>query len=329
MKVLVTGASGFIGSHLCGALHEAGYAVRAMVRPTSDLSWLAASAPEVAYADLTDPERMRVAVHGTECVLHLGAAVRPRDGSDYERVNVDGTRMLVELSVAAGVRLFVFVSSLSAAGPAGCSGRPLTESEDCRPVSRYGLSKLMAERALLQARDALTAVILRFPVVYGPRDRDVMLGFFKGVRRGLLPCLGGEFSLLYVRDAVQAVQLAIEQRVETGTVYFISDGELHTWMEILSLAERLTGRRVSRLRIPRWAVPSLAALNELLAREGTIFSRDKARELAHEIWTCSPNRARVELGFEPKYPLKYGLEETLRWYEREGWLDPMVRHDAV
>ena len=319
MKALVTGANGFIGSHLCERLKAQGHTVRGMVRRTSDLTWIQNLGLELVYGDVRDAESLRAAVADMDTVFHVGATVRARDPLDFERVNCEGTRLITEACVTAGVKRFVLFSSAAAAGPASGPDQPKTESHEPQPVSLYGKGKLGAERALQQMKDRLHSVILRFPAVYGPRDRDTVM-LLRWVKRGLLPVFGGTFSTVYVADAARAASLAAERDVESGSVYYVADGNCYTYGDMAGIAERTLGRRPLRLRLPRWLLGAAGWFSEKVSREGAIFNRDKARELAQHCWVCSIDKARAELGFVPEYDLERGMRETIRWYQEMKWL---------
>lgn len=319
MKALVTGASGFVGSHLCHLLLEQGHAVRAMVRVTSNRRWLEGKPLELAFGDLTDPDALARACAGVDWVFHAGARVMPKDKSEFLRVNHEGTVSLAEAAVRAGVGRFVLFSSIAAAGPAAAPDEPQTEDCAARPVSLYGRGKLEAERALAALGGRLQSVILRLPAVYGPRDREVLL-LWRQVARGFLALPESVFSLVYVADAVRAALLAAEAPVASASVYFVSDGGCYTCAELCRAAGRVLGRRVRWVKVPRWLAGLAGRLNDWLSREGSILNSDKARELAHPCWVCSTDRARKELGFEPQFGLERGLRLTFDWYRQEGWL---------
>jgi len=335
MRALVTGANGFIGSHLCESLLAQGHMVRGLVRRTSDIRWIKGltesgearsqrpeakgQSLELVYGDVRDGESLRQAAAGVDCVFHLGAAVRARDRRDFEQVNCAGTRLVAEACIAAGVKRFVFFSSAAAAGPAESPERPRHEDDEPAPISAYGRGKLGAELVLQELRDRLHSVILRLLVVYGPRDRDMAI-MLRWVKRGLMPVFGGVYSAVYVSDAVQSAVLAAERPVASGSVYFISDGHIYDYADMARVAEKALGRKVLRLKIPIWLLHAAGWLSESLTREGSIFNRDKAREFAQPCWLCNIGRARAELGYEPRYDLDRGMTETIRWYEQMGWI---------
>lgn len=319
MKALVTGASGFIGSHLCDRLLEQGYSVRAMVRATSNRRWLEGKPLELVIGDLLDRDTLVKACAGVELVFHAGAAVMPKDSSEFERVNHEGTVNLAEAASQTGVRRFVMFSSIAAAGPAVALDKPLTEDCTPRPVSRYGRGKLKAEQALATLKGKLHSVILRLPVVYGPRDREVLF-LWKQVARGFLAMPESVFSLVYVADAVRAALLAAKAGVAAASVCFVSDGPCHSCDELCRAAERVLNRKVRWVKVPRWLAGLAGRINEVMSREGSILNSDKARELTCRFWVCSSERARAVLGFEPETGLERGLKLTFDWYRETGWL---------
>jgi len=307
-----------MGSQLCAVLKEQGHEVRAMVRPTSNLRWLEGLELEPVRGDLTDAGSLAAAVKGVDWVFHAGATLRAASREEFERVNYQGTVNLLNQSIAAGVRRLVFFSTVAASGPARSAEEPLTEEQVSRPVSAYGRSKLLAEQALQAERARLHSVVLRFPVVYGPADRDMLL-VWRWLSRGVLPMLGRSFSIVYVKDAVRAAVLAAERATVAGSVYFITDGQCHSYDDVARAAEKVFGRRPRRVRVPAGLLFLMAGLNERLGR-ASIFTRDKARELACKDWVCSSERAAQELGYAPQFSLEQGLAETVRWYRAAGWL---------
>ncbi len=304
---------------MCELLRSRGHRVRALVRRTSDLTWIEDLGLELVYGDLRDRGSLDAAAQGMEWVFHTAATVRPRDPADYEQVNYEGARMMAEACAAAGVNRFVLFSSVAAGGPAVNPDRPRTERDEPRPVSRYGRGKLKAEQALLELADRLRSVILRFPAVYGPRDKDSLV-LLRNLKRGVATVLKGTFSVIHVFDAVRAALLAAERDVASGSVYFVSDGCVHTYDEMVGIVGKLLDRRSVKVRVPRWALKPAGRVSEWFSREGSIFNRDKAEELSQDCWVCSPGKAQAELGFEPEYELARGMSETIRLYQEREWL---------
>ena len=186
---LVTGGQGFIGSHLCGRLISAGHRVRVLARPSSGLTNLDGLPVEVVRGDLTGDGSLAQAVAGVDWVFHLAGALKGFSQEELLRVNRDGTKRLVEACAAHTPDLsrFVLVSSLAAAGPSASGGLPRTEDAPPAPLTWYGKSKLEAEMVVLKA--GLPFTILRPPIVFGPRDRDVF-SYFQIAKAGVLPIPG-------------------------------------------------------------------------------------------------------------------------------------------
>lgn len=322
MIALVTGANGFIGSHLAEVLLKEGYRVRGLVRSTSDLSWLRGLRVELVYGDVTEPESLPRAVEGVSYIFHCAGITVARDPAEYYRVNLEGTRNLLEAALRYGPRLhrFVYFSSQAGAGPSW-DGSPMVEDAPPHPISRYGESKLRAERAVKSFSDRLLTVILRPSSVYGPRDRMV-LGYLQFLKRGVRLKLGTvqhRFNIIWIGDLVRLAVLAAQSSVPSGRVYFGADGEVYGWDDLAREAHRILGKGTIPIYLPHWLLGVYGALSERLAAR-PVLTRDKAREMVQRYWICSIDRARTELKFTPTVLLPEGLERTISWYRAEGWL---------
>jgi len=326
MKALVTGATGFIGSHLVEALQEKNVEVRCLVRPKSDHRWLADRDVELAVGDCRDPDCLAAAVRGVDYVFHLAGVVRARKYEDYFLSNSTGTHnlLLTCLRDNPGLERFVLVSSQAAAGPSP-NGRPLNEFDAARPISAYGWSKLMAEKEVLEHKGDLPVVVVRPSPVYGPRDRDFH-SLFKLIRLGLRPVIGREerhIHLTYVRDVVKGTWLAARSAHTKGNVYFLADERSYTWREIGLILGRVFDKKPRQLTIPKsvsWIVARVAELWAALLRRPAVLNREKRREMLARYWLCDTSRARTDLGFRVDHPLPVGAENTVRWYRDNGWL---------
>jgi nucleoside-diphosphate-sugar epimerase len=322
--LLITGATGFVGSHLVEALARRGTRVRALARATSDTSLLERFGVERVTGALDDAAALRRAVGDVGTVVHLAAATRSLAQAGFHRVNVDGTLRLLEAMEADGARRrLVFLSSMAAAGPS--HGHPVAPGDEPRPLTAYGRSKLEGERHAL-SRQGVTGIVLRPPAVYGPRDRD-LLTFFRLADRGLLPLIGPaerRLQMVYAADLAEALVLATERAAVTG-VYHIAEPVAYTWTEVLDRVAAAVGRGQGgiRVRVPAAALHVAAAVTQAVARvrrEPAILDRDKALEVLADGWTCDTESARRDLGFVAGTPLVDGLRETAGWYRAHGWL---------
>lgn len=324
--ILVTGATGFIGSHLAERLIAAGAKVRCLVRRSSSLRYLPGSGVDLCYGDLSTGAGLAEAVEGVRTVFHVAGITKALSPGEYYRGNAGATENLLracEERGASGLR-FIHVSSLAAAGPS-LEGDPLDEDAEPHPLTDYGKSKLAAERAVRSSRLASNAVIVRPPVVYGPRDTDVF-EIFRGVSRGLMLRIGRAeslFSFIYVKDLAEALAAAIESPRAGGKIYFAANPDPATWTEFGAMAAGIMGRRVRNIAISPAAalvVGRLAETVSKLRKKPGIVSRDKVREAQCRYWICDTARVRRDLGFSPTYSLRDGMIETLAWYKDAGWL---------
>jgi nucleoside-diphosphate-sugar epimerase len=322
---LVTGATGFIGSHLVEALVARGDRVSCLVRPASRRRWPESLPVRLVPGDLADSTALAAALPEVTHVYHVAGLVKAPCRKDYFGVNAAGTRRLLDLCARHAPRLerFVLVSSLAAAGPAP-AGRPRTEDDPPRPVSAYGQSKLAAEMAALAAADRLPVTIVRPCVVYGPRDTESLL-LVRCIARGIGPLLGNleRISLIHVRDAVRGLLLAAAAPRAIGRTYFLAHPAVHTARDLLAHVATALGTRPCIVSVPYPLLAGLATLADGLGwalGRASMLNRSKVHELAARCWTCDPGRARAELGFNAQVALDAGLAETVAWYRRTGWL---------
>ena len=309
---LVTGANGFIGSHLCEALLARGWDVRALVRKTSNRQWLQDAALKLCFGDINDPGSLTDAVRHVEYVFHLAGIVKTRDPQRFAQVNREGTRNLLEACAkqAGGLKKLVFFSTLAAAGP----------SDDNRgPVSEYGASKLAAERVVGEYAGRLPVAILRLPAVYGPRDTET-LGLIRALNSGIRPVLDVCLSICFVADAVEGAIGLARAPGSDATPCAVSDGTVYNYSQWADAVEKTLGRRTLKLRVPVWLLRFAAWGSETLSSEMPIFNRDKARELSCREWTCDLQALQARTGFAPKYDLEKGMKLTIDWYREHKWL---------
>jgi nucleoside-diphosphate-sugar epimerase len=326
--VLVTGASGFLGSHIAEQLSSTGHGVRALVRASSDTRFLRSlTGVELVEGAVEDQARVLAAARGVTGIVHAAGLVKARSAGDFMRTNRGGTENLLAAALEnlETVRRFVLVSSLAALGPSEGDGSPVPEDATPRPVTEYGRSKLAAERAAQERKGQLSLVIVRPPAIYGPRDREI-LAFFKSIKLGVLPLLGStknKLSMIYGSDCAAACVAALGADVPSGTAVHVDDGSVHTMEELIAQTEAAMGRRARvRLHLPRRLVETVALGAELYGRatnRAVMLTRDKCNEL-FEQWVCDGTRARNLLGWAPQVSFGDGIARTVGWYREAGWL---------
>jgi nucleoside-diphosphate-sugar epimerase len=325
MKALVTGASGFVGSHLTEALLRKGCKVKALVRGPDRLRWVKdLPGLDKAFGSLEEPASLARAMEGVDTIFHVAGVVKAEEEETYFLVNAKGTENLVEAALGnrEAIKRFVYVSSQAAAGP-GSLDRPTEEDDPPRPITPYGRSKLEGERIVLAARDRLDVTVVRPPAVFGPRDMDIFL-YFKMARQGFVPIPGfgdRRVSVVYVLDLVQGLLLAAESPKASARTYFITSGD-YEWPRIAAALRAAVGRGKA-IRIPVWVMHAAAASSEIVGRllgKPVALTRDKARELVQRAWLCSTQRAREELGFHPSWPIEKAMAVTADWYREAGWI---------
>jgi nucleoside-diphosphate-sugar epimerase len=320
VKALVTGATGFIGSHLCEELTRRGYRVTCMSRQSSSLSWIENLDVEIVKGDCTHFESLRNIVKGFDYIFHLAGLTKARSGDAFYCINTKGTANLIQAVAESnpGLQRFIYLSSLAAAGP--CTTKdPIREDAPPSPVSDYGKSKLEGEKAVLQYAKSVPITILRPPAIYGPRDKD-MLVMFKMIKKGVFFDLGKcYYSLLYVDDLVQGIILCAEKKHAEGKIYFLCDTKFYTGEEIAMHISDALAVKALPLRVPKCIMPIFAFFAERINEQG-IINRDRIKDFRHSYWICDAEKAREEIGFLPKVGLKEGIKWTADWYRIHRWL---------
>ncbi len=332
MKIAVTGANGFLGSHLMERLLARGDEGVAVVRPRADLRWLARAREHEAFtlvrAQLDDREALVRALQGVDALCHVAGATKARPESRYHEVNVGGTQSVVEACRAAlGPRRLVLCSSLSAGGPAA-PDHPKRESDPDDPQSTYGRSKKAAEEIAFQAAEegSLEVVALRPGPIYGPRDTYV-LELLKPAALGVHMRVGGpsaRYNFCHVLDVAEAFLQACHTPDVGGECFYIGDEVNYAPPEFEAILAAAVGTRPRAvLRMPTFLVSAAAELGERLTwwrSHPPALNRDKARDLTAGVWSMDVSRAQGRLSWSPRIDLRAGMAETAAWYRRQGWL---------
>jgi nucleoside-diphosphate-sugar epimerase len=328
MSILVTGATGFLGSHVAEALSKAGREVVALVRSSSNTKFLETlPGVRLVRGAIEDAASLRPALEGVTGVIHSAGLTKAKSPTEFMRVNTEGTENLLEAAIESGrVTRFVFVSSAAVGGPSGADGQPVRVGSETAPVTAYGRSKLAAERSVLAVKDKLRSVILRPAVIYGPRDAEILV-FFKAVQNGVLPLtnpLGALTSMIYASDCADACVRALDADVPSGSTYFLEDGHPVSFGEMISQIEIALGKKAwLRVPLPSKVTQAAAAATEVfgkLTNRAVMFTRDKCNELQATGWVSDGTSARSELAWTPAVTFPEGLQRTVLAYRDAGWL---------
>ena len=329
MKILITGASGFIGSFIVEEALRRGFETWAAVRGSSSRQFLADERIHFVELNLSSEEALRSQLQGHQFdyVVHAAGVTKCLDKRDFYRINTEGTQHLVRalLALRMPLRRFVYISSLSIMG-AIREQQPYTEiceTDEARPNTAYGKSKLQAERWL--ETQPIPYIILRPTGVYGPRERDYFM-MAKSIKAHTDFAVGyrqQDITFVYVTDVVQAVFLALEHG-QTGRRYFLSDGEVYQSSTFSDLIRRELGNPWwIRITAPIWLLRVITFVGEYVGRltgKVTALNNDKYNIMRQRNWRCDIQPARRELGYEPQVKLEEGVRRSIRWYQDNGWL---------
>ncbi|WP_455673076.1 NAD-dependent epimerase/dehydratase family protein [Phocaeicola sp.] len=333
-KILVTGASGFIGSFLVEGGLDKGMKVWAGMRKTSSRKYLKDPRIRFAELDFACPGKLveQLALHkqshgGWDYIIHCAGVTKCRNKEAFDKGNYVYTRNFVEALQTLDMvpRQFIYISSLSIFGPIRENDyTPISEQDEAQPNTAYGVSKLKSEHYLQSLKD-FPLVIIRPTGVYGPRERDYFL-MVKSIRQHIDFAAGfkrQDLTFIYVKDLVQAVYLAIECGVK-HRAYFVSDGNVYSSRAFSDLIQKELGNPwVIHIKCPLFVLKVVSLLAEFSARclgKVSTLNRDKYKIMKQRNWQCDITPLMDELGYRPEYPLDRGVKEIIAWYKKEGWL---------
>lgn len=325
-KVLVTGASGFIGSTLVDRLLETGtYDVYAGVRKSSDRKYLQNSRIKFMDVAFSSPEKLKqqLSEENFDCIFHFAGLTKAKHLDDFEKVNFDLTKNLVDAIDPQKTKL-IYLSSFAAHGPGEeIHFTKAKTSDENKPNTAYGKSKLKAENYINSSFKG-KYVIFRPTGVYGPRETDYFV-FFQTIDNHIEPYLGfvsQHLTFIYSKDLVEVCLKAFESEV-SGKTYFVSDGKMYLDSEFAAITKQVLHKRTLKLKFPlfivRWISAFLDSFGRMIGKQFTL-NNDKFAILAARNWECDIEDLKKDLDFDPKYDLQKGVEETIAWYKQEKWL---------
>ena len=331
MKILITGASGFIGSFIVEEALKQGFETWAAVRKSSSKEYLQDERIHFIELNLSSKIQLieQLRPHQFDYVVHAAGVTKCLNKADFRRINTEGTKNLVDalLDLQMPLKRFVFLSSLSVFGAIKeqLPYDEIREDDTPKPNTEYGRSKLEAERYIDSIGSRLPYIILRPTGVYGPREKDYFM-MAKSIKQHIDFAVGyqrQDITFVYVTDVVQAVFLALEKG-ETGRKYFLSDGQVYQSTTFSDLIHEELGRPWwLRITAPVWVLRVVTFFGEYIGHmtgKVTALNNDKYNILRQRNWRCDIEPTRHELGFEPKVQLKEGVKTTIQWYKDHKWL---------
>ncbi|MEO6313953.1 MAG: NAD(P)-dependent oxidoreductase [Chitinophagaceae bacterium] len=323
-KLLITGASGFLGYHLIEAALSQEYEVYAGIRKLSSTGHLDKARVTIVELDMSDPDNIQavLALHGIQYIIHAAGLTRAKSESVFNFSNATLTRNLAIAAAAARIKKFVFISSLAALGPSATSG-PVKEDDIPQPLTWYGKSKLLAE-SYLRAIPNLPFIVLRPTAVYGPREKDLLL-LVKSVITGIEVYIGKreqQLSFVYVKDVANVAVKCLESSMN-AEFYNLSDGNVYNRYAFADAAKKALRKKTIRMQFPLGIIKKVAVgMDRLYSRSNKtpVLNADRVKELTAGNWACSIGRIEQNEGFKPLYNLETGMAETIAWYKENKWI---------
>jgi nucleoside-diphosphate-sugar epimerase len=325
-RVLITGASGFVGYHVIDEALKNNLEVYAAVRKSSQTDHLKDFDIQYVHPDFTDPSSLKKHLQEKQYsyIIHAAGVTTARSEKEYDEINAGYTENLALAVIESGINLkkFVLVSSLAALGPLNTLKGMITDDTVPRPVTAYGKSKLLAEQKL-KAFSSLNYTILRPTGVYGPRDRGIFI-FFKQVAKGIEPYIGNiqqKFSFIFVTDLAKVTIKALY--AGNKRTYNLSDGNFYDRYELGNITKEVLNLKTIKFHLPVNFVKLIAKISEKygsLNNKASVLNVEKLNELMAVNWACDIEQAKIDLSFYPEYNLKAGVTETLKWYKANKWL---------
>lgn len=326
-KVLITGASGFVGYHLIVTAIRHGLEVFAAVRPNSNTAHL--KDLNINYVNLNfnavDELKAELEEKQYAYIIHAAGTTKAKTLNEYNKVNAEFSRNLALAASLVSYKLekFVFVSSLAAIGPIADFTALINDDATAQPVTFYGMSKKLAEEYLNKIEN-LPLVTVRPTAVYGPREKDIFI-LFKTINQGLEPYIGRfnqTLSFIYVEDLAEIIIRFLKSDVVHKT-YNISDGLTYNRYALADELKKALQKKTLKMHIPLGIIKGLASLMDTIYARSSktpTLNKEKIKELTAPNWACNIENLKKDLQFEPQYSLEKGLAETVKWYKVNNWL---------
>ncbi len=327
MKIFITGISGFLGFHLAEALYQKGHTLYALTRKKSELSHLKHIPFHSVEGSLSHCENLPEIFSQMDAILHTAGKIKALSKKEFEETNTQGTQNLVQAALQASPapKTFIYVSSIAVLNPSLDGDDFCLASKHCHPLSWYGQSKLGGEIALQGLQGKIRSLILRPPVLYGPRDKE-LLALFKSIKWGFAPLFGKgnhQLSICYIKDVADCLVDLIQNPPLQDEIYCLDDGSLHTWRTLVEEISKVMEKKARLLSIPASLFQMGALFSEAygqITSRPQIFTRNKILEMKQKSWICGYQKLFKNRGWKPKVPLREGTQLSYNFYQQNKWL---------
>ncbi len=323
---VVTGGTGFVGSHLVDLLIEKGFTVKCITRKTSNLRWLEGKSVEIYDCGLFDKEKLKIVLKGADYIYHVAGVVKSKKPEGYFTGNVETTKNLLNAAVEteSNLKRFVVISSQTATGPS-LDGIPVNEETTCRPITTYGKSKVEEEKLAKRYFDKIPITICRAPAVYGERDTEILI-YFKTFNKGITTRIGFDkktVSLIHALDLVDGIYKSSIEDKAKGETYFISSEKFYTWEEIGKVTSHVLNKNPLTIKFPHFLVFTIATFAQFFSffsNKAATLNIEKARDITQKNWICDTSKAMKDFGYKQNISLEEGIKRTCDWYIKMKWI---------
>lgn len=318
MRILLTGATGFVGSHIVEELISNNHTIVATIRKSSNLKWIKDYPIQYEYCSLNDEEQLSKLLSTVDVVVHCAGVVRALNWDSYYDTNVIGTQKLVQVALKnkTNIKKFIYISSQAAMGPSQTeTPKQLTEKEN--PVSYYGKSKLLAEQEVKKLEGQISYTIIRPASVYGPRDKDIFI-FFNLVKHHLKPNTHTKrfIQLVFVKDIAKAISVILNNEQTNNKTYYLCDGNIYSWKDVATTIATSNNIKTMPIVLFDFIFKTVASFYEIVAKitkKPQVLSKEKIVEMLQTYWTANNSDIIKDTNFEFT-KLENGAKITYNWY---------------